>query len=70
MASPTPKRPRLPHRPQRLFPEQVILVDNIIDADGNLETIGDQTDGDGWGFELELTNGTFEDVPGSPGQLR
>jgi hypothetical protein len=40
----------------------VIDVYKIIDADGNLDTVDDQTAGEGWEYELELTGGTIVDA--------
>jgi hypothetical protein len=40
----------------------VIDVYKTIDADGNLDTVDDQTAGEGWEFEAELTVGTIVDA--------
>ena len=44
------------------IPGATIQVHKIIDADGNLDTVDDQTAGEGWEFKLELTDGTVEDL--------
>ena len=36
-----------------------IVVSKIIDADGNLDTVDDQTAGEGWEFDLDLLDGTI-----------
>jgi hypothetical protein len=41
------------------IPGATIQVHKIIDADGNLDTENDQTDGEGWEFDLDLTDGTI-----------
>ena len=40
----------------------MILVVKTIDADGNLETTDDQTAGEGWEFQLDLTDGDIEEA--------
>ena len=57
---PTPEATPSPTPTPAPIPEQVILVDKVIDADGNLETIDDQTPGQLWEFELGLADGTVE----------
>ena len=66
--TPTPEPSPTPAATPTPLPEPnqaVINVYKIIDADGNLGTVDDQTPRDGWVFELELTNGTIEPRPGS-----
>lgn len=39
-----------------------IVAQTIIDADGNLDTVDDQTGGEGWEFELEMADGTIDEA--------
>ena len=54
--SPTPT-------PTPAFDQAVIVVTKIIDADGNLDTEGDQSPGAQWEFVLELSDGTHDGDP-------
>ena len=44
-----------------------ISVHKVIDADGNLSTTGDQSNGQGWHFDASVTNGTSTPPDGDTG---
>ena len=39
-----------------------IIANTLIDADGNPDTVEDQSPGEGWEFDLELADGTIDDA--------
>ncbi|MBX7110487.1 MAG: VWA domain-containing protein [Dehalococcoidia bacterium] len=42
-----------------------ITVHKVMDADGNVATTNDRTDGSGWGFTTQITGGTIQPGSGS-----
>ncbi len=68
--TPTPETPQptpeatpepTPNASGDSFGAEIVAV-KVIDADGNLETVDDQTAGEGWEFELELPDGTINEA--------